>query len=405
MTLQETSARHPKRGGVLLVVDDEPEILKTLWRQFRKKYDVCVATSAGEALKKMESMPIDVIVSDQRMPETTGTEFFDQARRLHPDAVRILLTGYADIDAVIESINKGEVFRYATKPWNTAELDILIADAFQFHRLRTENKRLVESLRSANEELEERVALRTAELEQANAALKDLNEQKDRFLGMAAHDLRNPLGGIRSLADLLLEEEEPDPDQTREFLSMIRETADDSLNLLNSLLDYTTIQRGSFELHFEDVDLAELQRRVLRVHGVLGAQKKTPVLFEIAPDISKAHFDLVRIEQVLGNLIGNALKFSETGTEIRVRVQKRDSGLHFSVQDSGPGIPAEDLETIFGEHHSGKGAHDKGRKSFGLGLAICKRIVEAHGGAIQVESEFGRGSTFSFDLPWALQVE
>ncbi|HKK33128.1 MAG TPA: response regulator, partial [Desulfomicrobiaceae bacterium] len=161
MTLQETSARHPKRGGVLLVVDDEPEILKTLWRQFRKKYDVCVATSAGEALKKMESMPIDVIVSDQRMPETTGTEFFDQARRLHPDAVRILLTGYADIDAVIESINKGEVFRYATKPWNTAELDILIADAFQFHRLRTENKRLVESLRSANEELEERVALRT----------------------------------------------------------------------------------------------------------------------------------------------------------------------------------------------------------------------------------------------------
>ncbi|HKK34542.1 MAG TPA: ATP-binding protein, partial [Desulfomicrobiaceae bacterium] len=89
----------------------------------------------------------------------------------------------------------------------------------------------------------------------------------------------------------------------------------------------------------------------------------------------------------------------------RVRVQKRDSGLHFSVQDSGPGIPAEDLETIFGEHHSGKGAHDKGRQSFGLGLAICKRIVEAHGGAIQVESEFGRGSTFSFDLPWALQVE
>ena len=120
MTLQDTPARHLKQGGVLLVVDDEPEILKTLWRQFRKKYDVCVATSAEEALKKMESMHIDVIVSDQRMPETTGTEFFNQARRLHPDAVRILLTGYADIDAVIDSINKGEVFRYATKPWNAA---------------------------------------------------------------------------------------------------------------------------------------------------------------------------------------------------------------------------------------------------------------------------------------------
>ncbi len=405
MTLQETSARHPKQGGVLLVVDDEPEILKTLWRQFRKKYDVCVATSAGEALKKMESMPIDVIVSDQRMPVTTGTEFFEQARRLHPDAVRILLTGYADIDAVIESINKGEVFRYATKPWNAAELDILIADAFQFHRLRTENKRLVESLKSANEELEERVALRTAELERANIELKDLSDQKDRFLGMAAHDLRNPLGGIRSLADLLLEEEAPAPDETREFLTMIRETAEDSLNLLNSLLDYATIQRGSFELHFEDIQLAELERRVMRVHGVLGTQKGIPVRFATAPELSVANLDLVRIEQVLGNLIGNGLKFSEPGAEIKVRVQKRNGGLHFSVQDSGPGIPAEDLETIFGEYRSGKGAHDKGRQSFGLGLAICKRIVEAHGGAIRVESELGRGSTFSFDLPWALQVE
>ena len=261
----------------------------------------------------------------------------------------------------------------------------------------------MESLKSANEELEARVSLRTAELEQANEELKTLNEQKDRFLGMAAHDLRNPLGGIRSLADLLLEEEAPDPDETREFLKMIRETAEDSLNLLNSLLDYATIQRGSFELHFEDIELFELERRVMRVPGVLGAQKGVPVRIDIAPELSVAHFDLVRIEQVLGNLIGNGLKFSEAGTEIVVRVRKRNGGLHFSVQDFGSGISAEDMKTIFGEHHSGKGAHDKGRKSFGLGLAICKRIVEAHGGAIQVESELGRGSTFSFDLPWALQ--
>lgn len=138
----------------VLYVDDEQTNLFSFKASFRRDFNVITATSGKEALKIMEENTVHVAVSDQRMPGMTGIEFFQELKASQPDPIRVLLTGYADINAVIDAINMGEVYRYVTKPWNSDELRNLINNAFELFRLREENRVLTEKLIRANEQLE-----------------------------------------------------------------------------------------------------------------------------------------------------------------------------------------------------------------------------------------------------------
>ena len=128
----------------LLIIDDELEITKALTRQFKKKYTVFSATSAEEGLNIMERENIQVVMSDQRMPGMTGVDFFSKIKDLYPDAIRLLLSGYSDLNAVIKAINEGEIFRYVAKPWNPAELEKIISDAFYNYDLVTQRRKIGE---------------------------------------------------------------------------------------------------------------------------------------------------------------------------------------------------------------------------------------------------------------------
>ena len=134
----------------LLLIDDEIDIVKSLYRQFRKNYGVYRANSAEEGYEIMTQVPIDVIISDQRMPGMKGSEFFDRVKNDYPDAIRLLLTGYADVQAVIEAINDGNIFRYITKPWDPIELKTIVREAFQKHDLIIKNRVLVKELQDTN---------------------------------------------------------------------------------------------------------------------------------------------------------------------------------------------------------------------------------------------------------------
>lgn len=138
----------------VLYVDDEQTNLFSFKASFRRDFNVLTANSGEEALKLMETEKIHVIVSDQRMPGMTGIELLQQVKVKYPEPIRILLTGYADINAVIDAINKGEVYRYVTKPWNTDELKTIIIAADEIFKLRKENKVLTEKLIKTNEQLE-----------------------------------------------------------------------------------------------------------------------------------------------------------------------------------------------------------------------------------------------------------
>jgi PAS domain S-box-containing protein len=179
-----------KAQGCLLIIDDEPEVLKSLNRQFRKHYHVYLAEGAEAGYRIMAEVPIQVIISDQRMPGIKGTEFFKKIKTEYPYAIRLILTGYTDIQEVISAINDGHIFRYITKPWNPSELDLIVKEAFGFYKLSNNNRKLTQELKIANEELESRVCLRTAELVRANEILKDLNKEKDAFLEQLQNEMK-----------------------------------------------------------------------------------------------------------------------------------------------------------------------------------------------------------------------
>ncbi|MBC8171884.1 MAG: hybrid sensor histidine kinase/response regulator [Anaerolineae bacterium] len=385
--------------GQLLVIDDETEILKALKRQFKYDYDVHIAATAAEGYQIMTEFPIQVIISDQRMPGMSGAEFFNRVKGEFPDAMRLLLTGYADIQAVIGAINDGNIFRYITKPWEPVELDTIVRQAFERYQLIIQNRSLVTELSEANVFLEERVVERTVELEAANEHLITLNLQKDRFVGMAAHDIRGPIGSVRGCADLLLSER-LSPSESKEFVQVIRDTSQKILHLVNDLLDITAIQTGKLSLQPRSVAVDTFLQTVWRLNRLIGEQKGITLELDIQPGLESTMFDTERIEQVLDNLIGNAFKFSPTHTVVRLSAATSNDYLVIKVTDQGPGIHPDDIHRLFAEFSTTRARPTGGEQSSGLGLSICKRIVELHGGTIQVKSDFGKGSTFEVTLPY-----
>jgi signal transduction histidine kinase len=383
----------------LLVVDDEEEILKALRRQFRRNYVVHIATSAEEGLKIMTENPIQVIISDQRMPGMQGAEFFGKVKTEFPDAVRLLLTGYADIQAVIAAINDGNIFRYVTKPWDPVELDTIVREAFERYDLIVQNRKLMIELQAANTLLEQRVRERTTELEAMNASLTTMVAQRDSFMGMAAHDLRTPITIVQGFTDLLLDPRTPSEDY-KEFVTVIRSTMHDMLSLLNNILDITAIESGRLTLKPSKVPVYDFVERVCRLNRRIAEQKDIQLVTDLHPGVPLFTFDPQRIEQVLNNLLSNAFKFSNGGTVVTMRVeQKNGDYVEFSVIDQGQGLKADEKEKIFGAFQKGSSKPTGDETSTGLGLSICKRIVELHGGEIAAESEWGKGSRFYFTLP------
>jgi len=238
------------------------------------------------------------------------------------------------------------------------------------------------------------------EMAKKNAELQKLNEQKNRFLGMAAHDLRNPLGVILVYSEFLeAEASEVLNEEQREFVTTIKETSKFMLRMVTDLLDVAAIEAGQLQLDLQPVDLAQFVLRNVTLNRVLAARKDIAVELEPVSSLPPISLDAGKIEQVLNNLISNAVKFSHPGTTVRVRLTLADGVATVAVQDQGQGIPAADLPKLFKPFSQTSVRSTAGEQSTGLGLAIVRRMVEGHGGRIWVESEQGKGSTFFFTLP------
>lgn len=241
------------------------------------------------------------------------------------------------------------------------------------------------------------------EMAKKNAELEQLNEQKNRLVGMAAHDLRNPLGVILSYSEFLETEAAAVlNEEQREFVTTIKETSEFMLRMVTDLLDVAAIEAGRLNLDRQPADLAQIIRRNVTLNRVLAAKKHIAVEFEPPASQPKLTVDAGKVEQVLNNLIGNAIKFSHRGSRVRVRMTCANEAVTVAVQDEGQGIPASELSKLFKPFSTLSVRSTGGEHSTGLGLAIARRIVEGHGGRIWVDSEVGKGSTFSFTLPVTL---
>jgi signal transduction histidine kinase len=255
---------------------------------------------------------------------------------------------------------------------------------------------LYEDLSRLNNEL----ANLEREMVRKNVELEKLNEQKNRMLGIAAHDLRSPLAVIQSYSEFLEEEAGNVLNaEQREFVGVIKSTSEFMLRMVTDILDVTAIEAGQLKLHREPANLEELMWHNLALNRVLAARKNIGIELASGTAIPLIPLDAGKIEQVLNNLVTNAVKFSHPGSTVRVRVDCSTEWVTVAVEDQGQGIPDADLPKLFKPFGKGSVRSTAGEQSTGLGLAIARNIVEGHGGRIWLESAVGRGSTFFFTLP------
>lgn len=290
-------------------------------------------------------------------------------------------------------------FRVKPAPWRhplayAAYLLLAGAAIVQLVRLRT---RL---LQERNRRLEEAVTRATADLRGANARLEQLSEEKSQFMGIAAHDLKNPLNGIILAMDMLADEE--DLGEVRRMSEKVRTTARQMVALIARLLDVTAIESGRRNYHFQTVDIAQLVLAVADSHRLAAAAKGHRIQVACEGTGLEAWTDREVLAEVLENLVSNALKFMPKGPperEVTLRVAPNGRGVDLSVQDQGPGFTAEDQKKAFAPFTRLSAKPTGGEQSTGLGLSIVKRFVQAMGGEIALVSEPGHGATIRITLP------
>lgn len=226
-----------------------------------------------------------------------------------------------------------------------------------------------------------------------------MNETKNKFLGIASHDLRNPLYLIRSFSEIIQEGTVGDvnPEQ-KDMLGKIYNASTFMKALLENLLDISKIESGKINLEKRVQDFNQTVRQQVELNQLL-ARKKNITLQMGLSDIPPLSFDQSAIIQVIGNFIGNAIKFSPPNTNIFIATEQTENGIRFSVRDEGPGLSEEDQKLLFKEFQTLSAKPTGGEKSTGLGLAIVKKLITLHQGEVGVESKLGRGSTFFFLLP------
>ena len=237
------------------------------------------------------------------------------------------------------------------------------------------------------------------EIQDKSRQLAEASQHKSQFLANMSHELRTPLNAILGYTELILDNIYGDtPEKMRGVLQRIESNGRHLLGLINDVLDLSKIEAGQLVLALTDYSLRNVVQTVFSVVEPLASEKKLAFKVEVAPDMPTGHGDERRLTQVLLNLVGNAIKFTDAG-EVVIKASQTDGSFNVAVCDTGPGISATDQAKLFQEFQQADNSITRKKGGTGLGLAISKRIVEMHGGKIWLESTVGRGSAFFFTIP------
>ncbi|MBI2924163.1 MAG: hybrid sensor histidine kinase/response regulator [Verrucomicrobia bacterium] len=355
----------------ILVVDDITKNLQVVGTMLRNAgYEVMPTTSGAQALERVRAQAPDLVLLDLMMPEMDGLEV---CRRLKADPATqqlpiIFLTASNEMEHLVKGFEVGAV-DYVTKPFNPPEL---------LARVRTH-----------------------IELKQARQRLREMNDEKNEFMGIVAHDLRSPLTAIQGFAEMMQEDAEMDRAETQEFAGRIRETAKRMTEMVQNLLDANRIERGEMKVNLAPTDLSALLSSVVAAYRPRATAKQQRIHFEDAAGPVTVSVDPSITVQVLENLVSNAVKYSPAGKNIFVRLTRLSQVARCEVQDEGPGLSADDQKKLFGKFARLSAKPTGGEHATGLGLSIVKKMVEAMNGRVWCESELGKGATFVVEFPAA----
>ncbi len=243
------------------------------------------------------------------------------------------------------------------------------------------------------------------EIEEKSRELEMASKHKSQFLANMSHELRTPLNAILGYAELMLDSIYGEPsEKMRAVLERLQRNGRHLLGLINDVLDLSKIEAGQLTLSLGDYSLGDMVHGVISAVEPLAAEKRLAFTAEVAPDLPPGRGDERRLSQVLLNLVGNAIKFTDKG-EVAIRASATNGAFTVAVCDTGPGIAAADQAKIFEEFQQADSSITRKKGGTGLGLSIAKRIIEMHGGRIWVESELGKGSTFAFTLPVRVEAQ
>jgi signal transduction histidine kinase len=361
----------------ILCVDDELDNVESLARLFRRKYNVLKTTSALEALELLQKNTVTVIISDQRMPNLTGVELLAKSIEFHPNAIRILLTGFTDIDSVVAAINSGQIYRYVTKPWDPVDLTNAIDKAVERYEL-------------GEELIEKNLALQKAYEE-----LQTLDQAKSQFMLLVNHELKTPLTSMLSFSDLL-SETRLDADQ-KKMLSRVKTAALRLQEMINDALEYVSAETAQMKVDPLPIAAKSLFHIDFVPEEVLRVAVGRKVSFKL--DIAKR--DLPCDEKLLRNvfrrLIHNAAKFADAGSE--VVVTGKVVGNHYTLTITNAGDPIEErkVANLLKPFTLNEEAlnHSVGT---GLGLSVCQAILKLHKSSLHFTSK-DRQIAVGFSLP------
>jgi signal transduction histidine kinase len=359
-----------ERGFAILIVDDDAALASNLQDILEDEgYSVSVANNGAAALALCREQAFNLALIDIKLPDTSGVGLIHQLSELSPKTDYIVITGYASLDSAIEAVKQRRIIAYETKPLDMVRFLAFIKQVSQRRQVEAD---LVE--------------------------LRKLDQLKDEFISLVSHELRSPLTVIMGAVNTALTEYERLSEQEmRQLLQDAASEADRLSHLLGNLLELSRAQAGQLSLFAEPLDVSKVVRET--VSQLQSQHPSSRFVVDLSKKLPRVLADQLRLERILYNLLDNAVKYSPEGSEIRITARFHDQHLIVGVSDHGPGISDEDKAKLFQPFQRLGNPALHTVKGIGLGLVVCRRLVEAHGGRIWVESRDNQGSSFFFTLP------
>ena len=355
----------------ILIIDDDEIMLDSCCQVFIKEgYDTETAEDGDTGLQKFRDKNPDLVLVDLKMPGKNGMEVLEELKTMDPNCVAIVITGYATIESAVEAMKHG-AYDFLPKPFTPDELRIIVKRGLE----RRQYIKETEKLRAEKENL------------------------RKNFVLMTSHELRSPLAAVQQNLMVITGGMVGEiPEKANQMLLRMRYRIKGLITLISDWLDLSRIESGESTLKMEPVDLRSVLREVIDLLGPLADENKVTLLFKEPDKFQAIEGNKETLQMLFTNLIHNGIKYNKEGGNVVTSLYIEEEVIKVIIKDTGVGIPKDKLPLIFEQFYRVK--DKKPVEGSGLGLSIVKKIVEMHSGTIEVESEVGKGTSFSVYLPY-----
>jgi signal transduction histidine kinase len=355
----------------IIIIDDEEVVLDSCTMILEGgNYSVSTASNGTLGLNLVEEIQPDLVFVDLKMPGIPGIEVLEKISESNPTIVSIVITGYATVISAVEAMKKG-AYDFLPKPFTPDEFRLITKRGLERRKLMLET-----------------IALR-----------KEKEMLRENFAAIVSHELKSPLGAIQqNLYALSAELSGIINENQQARFERMKLRIDDLIKLINSWLRVMSVDIAKISENFSPISIPSVISKSIEINEPQAIRKDIQIVTSIDESMEPIEGEEVSFEEALVNLMGNAIKYSFPGSQISIKAKQVEDNIIITISDSGVGIPKEELPYLFVDFYRGKAGKEI-EDSHGLGLTISRRIIEAHKGTISVESEQGKGTTFSIRVP------